>query len=103
SKLSDRPINQISGDGDEVGDQLIGAPDDFLDKGSADGGPHVDVGELDDSKSVLRGGESVESNANPSHVDRFAHRSEGGCRQSGDESRGDTRSQPRQDGSAGGI
>ncbi len=93
-ELCDRPVNEIAGDRDEVGRERIGLPDDLLDEGSTDGGTDVEVGELDDSKSVLVGRQPVESNAHPAHLDRFTHRSKGGPRQSGGQGSGHARGQP---------
>src|SRR5450631_23875 len=100
SELSDRPINEISGDGDEVRRERVGARDDLFDERPTDGRPHVNIGELDDSKSVLRAWQAVESDAHPSHLDRFAHRSKGGRRQAGDQNSGHAGGQPGEQRSA---
>jgi hypothetical protein len=99
----DRPVDQISRDGDEVGPERVGALDDLLDEASTDGRPHVDVGELDDSKSVLRARQPIESDAHRSHFDWFAYRPEGGRCQPRDQGPGRPRDQTSEQRSAPGI
>src|SRR3954465_8926667 len=84
-QLFDGPVDEISCDGDQVRDERVGAPDDLFDEASTDGRPHVDVGELDDSKSALRGGEPVEPDGHLLYIDWFAPRANGGRRHSGDQ------------------
>ena len=68
AQLVDAAVDEIAGDGDEVGLERVGGRHHLLDEGAIDGLPaDVDVGELDDGEAVERLRQSRQR-----HLD-FAH------------------------------
>ena len=66
----DRAVDHVTGDGDDVGRQGVGPADDVLDERAADGGAHVQVGQLHDGRAVAGGGQPAQANLDLLHGHR---------------------------------
>ena len=95
-ELRDAAVNEISGDGNQVRFERVGARHDLLHERATYRRTDVDVGQLDDPEPVLLGRQPIERDAHATHFDRLTDRSEGDGGQTADQQTGRRRGEAGQ-------